>query len=169
MVLLRNNSFDNVYLCGHVNECILCAAQLFSGLTSEQVCHTRGLLAKHSCRPREFSRRRSHPCYRKQNAHRRSLPVEKRNTPGREQRSGRYGRYGGRPSGKTCSSLPCLLPFQNGSDAPSGGCQPGRNRCAVLTRYHRRPAISWALSPPSSSRAPPAASWPHSPSRSRSN
>ena len=46
MILLRNNSFDNVYLRGHVNECILCAAQLFSGLTSEPVCPTRGLLTK---------------------------------------------------------------------------------------------------------------------------
>ncbi len=26
MILLRNNSFDNVCLRGHVNECILCAA-----------------------------------------------------------------------------------------------------------------------------------------------
>lgn len=54
MTLLRNKSFDHVYLCGQVNECIMCAAQLFSGRTSERVCDTRGLLTKQSCRRREI-------------------------------------------------------------------------------------------------------------------
>jgi len=44
MILLRNNSFDHVHLRGHVNECILCEAQWFSGLTSEPACPPRSLL-----------------------------------------------------------------------------------------------------------------------------
>lgn len=46
MILLRNNSVDHVHLCGHVNECILCEAQRFSGHTSEPVFPLRGLLTK---------------------------------------------------------------------------------------------------------------------------
>jgi len=44
MILLRNNSVDDVHLCGHINECILCEELWFSGITSEPTCPPRSLL-----------------------------------------------------------------------------------------------------------------------------
>ncbi len=42
-------------------ECLLCEARLYGGLTAEQACNIRGLLAKHEYKPHEVLFREGDP------------------------------------------------------------------------------------------------------------
>jgi len=47
-----------------VDDCILCEARLFSGLSSDQVCDIKGIISKHTFRKREVLFREGDPCDR---------------------------------------------------------------------------------------------------------
>lgn len=54
-----------MYSCPcQINECVLCEAQLFSGLSSKHICEIRGLLTKHHYTPRQTLFREGEPSTR---------------------------------------------------------------------------------------------------------